>query len=208
MKQGNLLHESRRSPDGLTKADKRADRPDNILQKDFTASEPDTKWLTDITQVQCSDGILYIAPVLDCYRAEVVSLAMDTNMKKELCIKAICDAYTLRNPGDGVIIHSDAGSQYTSSKYKKTLGGFHAVQSMSDVAKCYDNARMESWFATLKKEKIYKLDTAHMTVEEVKKEVWRYTFAYYNTIRVTTVNEGGFPPSVYNGKVPTAKSAA
>ena len=208
MKKGNLLHESRRSPDGLTKADKKADRPDNILQKDFTASEPDKKWLTDITQVQCSDGILYIAPVLDCYRGEVVSLAMDTNMKKELCIKAISDAYELRNPGDGVIIHSDAGSQYTSRKYKKTLGGFHAVQSMSDVAKCYDNARMESWFATLKKEKVYKLDTAHMTVEEVKKEIWRYTFGYYNTVRVTTVTEGGFPPSAYNGKVTAVKSVA
>ena len=61
-----------------------------------------------------------------------------------------------------------------SRKYKNTLGGLHAIQSMSDVAKCYDNARMESWFATHKKEKIYKLDTAHMTVEEVKKEVWRY----------------------------------
>ena len=208
MKKGNLLHESRRSPDGLTKADKKADRPDNILQKDFTASEPDRKWLTDITQVQCSDGILYIAPVLDCYRAEVVSLAMDTNMKKELCIKAISDAYELRSPGDGVIIHSDAGSQYTSRKYKKALGGFHAIQSMSDVSKCYDNARMESWFATLKKEKVYKLDTAHMTIEEVKKEVWRYTFGYYNTVRVTTVTEGGFPPSAYNGKVTAVKSVA
>jgi putative transposase len=167
MKKGNLLHESRRSPDGLTKADK-----------------------------------------LDCYRAEIVSLAMDTNMKKELCITAINDAYTRRNPGDGVIIHSDAGSQYTSRKYKKTLGDFHAFQSMSDVAKCYDNARMESWFATLKKEKIYKLDTAHMTVAEVKKEVWRYTFAYYNTVRVTTVTEDGFPPSVYKSKVTATKSVA
>jgi transposase InsO family protein len=208
MKQGNLLHESHRSPDGLTKADKKADRPDNIVQQDFTASKPDTKWLTDITQVQCSDGILYIAPVLDCFRGEVISLAMDTNMKKELCIKAIRDAYELRNPGNGVIIHSDAGSQYTSRKYKKTLGAFHAIQSMSDVAKCYDNSRMESWFATLKKEKIYKLDTAHMTVEEVKKEVWRYTFAYYNTVRVTTVTEGGYPPSVYNGKEPMIRSVA
>ena len=208
MKNGNLLHESRRSPDGLTKADKKADRPENIIQQDFMASEPDKKWLTDITQVQCNDGILYIAPVLDCYRAEVVSLAMDTNMKKELCIKAVSDAYELRNPGDGVIIHSDAGSQYTSRKYRKALGGFHAVQSMSDVSKCYDNARMESWFATLKKEKIYNLDTANMTVEEVKKEVWRYTFAYYNTVRVTTVTEDGFPPSVYDRKGTTAKSVA
>jgi len=129
-------------------------------------------------------------------------------MKKELCIKAISSAYKRRNPGDGVIIHSDAGSRYTSRKYNNTLGGLHEVQSMSDVAKCYDNARMESWFATLKKEKIYKLDTAHMTVEEVKKEVWRYTFGYYNTVRVNTVMEGGFPSSVYNGKVMAVKSVA
>jgi putative transposase len=67
---------------------------------------------------------------------------------------------------------------------------------------------MESWFAALKKEKIYKIDTAHMTVEEVKEEVWRYTFGYYNTVRVTTVTEDGFPPSVYNGKVTAAKSVA
>lgn len=208
MKHGNLLHESHRSPDGITKADKNAERPENIIKQDFSASEPDKKWLTDITQVQCINGILYIAPVLDCYRAEVVSLAMDTNMKKELCIKAINDAYKLRNPGDGVIIHSDAGSQYTSRKYKKTIASFHAIQSMSDVEKCYDNARMESWFATLKKEKIYKIDTAHMTVDEVKKEVWRYTFGYYNTVRVTTVTESGYPPSNYKGKSSATKSVA
>jgi len=208
MVKGNLLHESRRSPDGLTKADKKANRPENIIKQDFTATEPNKKWLTDITQVQCNDGILYIAPVLDCYRGEIVSLAMDTNMKKELCLKAISDAYKLRNPGDGVIIHSDAGSQYTSTKYKDSIGDFYAIQSMSDVAKCYDNARMESWFATLKKEKIYRLDTAHMSIEEVKQEVWRYTFGYYNTVRITTVTEDGFPPSVYNGKVMTEKSVA
>ena len=79
---------------------------------------------------------------------------------------------------------------------------------MSGTDKCYDNARMESWFATLKKEKLYKLDTAHMTVEEVKKEVWRYTFAYYNTVRVTTVTEDGFPPSVYQGKASDPKAVA
>lgn len=65
MKKGNLLHVSRRSPDGLTKADKKADRPDNIISQDFTAAEPNEKWLTDITQVQCSDGTLYISPILD-----------------------------------------------------------------------------------------------------------------------------------------------
>ena len=67
---------------------------------------------------------------------------------------------------------------------------------MSDGGKRYDNCRMESFFATLKKEKLYQMDTARMTVEEVKKEVWRYIFAYYNTIRISTVN-GGLPPTKY-----------
>ena len=208
MIKGNLLHESRRSPDGLTKADKKAQRPENVIKQDFTAGQPDKKWLTDITQVQCSDGKLYIAPVFDCFGGEIVSLAMDTNMKKELCMKAVTDAFESRRPGSGVIIHSDAGSQYTSGEYRKLLGDFHAVQSMSDVAKCYDNARMESWFATLKKEKLYRINTAKLTVDEVKQIVWRYTFAYYNTVRISSVNEGGWPPSVYREKATAVKTAA
>ncbi len=208
MMKGNLLHASRRSPDGLTKADKKAMKPENIIKQDFSADKPNQKWLTDITQVQCKDGKLYIAPVFDCFGGEIVSLSMDTNMKKELCIEAIKTAFHKRKAGSGVIVYSDAGSQYTSDAYKETLGSFHAIQSMSDVAACYDNARMESWFATLKKEKVYRLDTASMTVEEVKKEVWRYTFAYYNTIRICTVNEGGLPPSRYREKRAALYNAA
>ncbi len=106
--------------------------------------------------------------MFDCYGGEIIALVMDTNMKKELCMKTVEETYKARNPGNGVIIHSDSGSQYTSGKYKELLGKHLAVQSMSDVAKCYDNSRMESWFATLKKEKLYKINTANMTVEEVK----------------------------------------
>lgn len=208
MKHGNLLHASRRSPDGLTKADKRALRPENILKRDFSAEKPNQKWLTDITQVHCKDGKLYIAPVFDCFGGEIVSLAMDRTMKAALCVEALHAAFTTRKPGSGVIVHSDAGSQYTSDAYTKALGTYHAVQSMSDIAACYDNARMGSWFATLKKEKVYRLDTASLTVEDVKTEVWRYTFAYYNTIRVCSVNEGGLPPSVYREKLAAVIQAA
>ena len=76
----------------------------------------------------------------------------------------------------------------------------HAIQSMSDVGKCYDNCRMESFFATLKKEKLYQLDTMKMTMEEVKTEVWRFV-QYYNRTRICTFNEGGYPPVVYMEKV-------
>ena len=207
MARGNLLHEDRRSPEGLTKADKKAMRPQNIIKQDFSAQEPLRKLLTDITQIPCKDGKLYVSPLLDCYNGEIVSLAMDTNMKKELCIKTITAAYKNFDIKSGAIIHSDCGSQYTSGEYKKTVGQLHAVQSMSGVGKCWDNARMESWFATLKKEKIYQLDTTKLTVEEVKTIVWRYTFAYYNTKRVTTVNPDGLPPLVYR-KTAAKKSAA
>ena len=94
--------------------------------------------------------------------------------------------------------HED--SQYTSLKYKIELGKMHAIQSMSDVGKCYDNCRMESFFATLKKEKLYQLDTMKMTMEEVKTEVWRFV-QYYNRTRICTFNEGGYPPVVYRKKV-------
>ncbi|MCI5608876.1 MAG: integrase core domain-containing protein, partial [Spirochaetia bacterium] len=89
------------------------------------------------------------------------------------------NSYKLRKPKSGFLFHSDAGSQYTSLKYKIELGKMHAIQSMSDVGKCYDNCRMESFFATLKKEKLYQLDTMKMTMEEVKTEVWRFV-QYYN----------------------------
>lgn len=193
---GNLLHRCHRSPDGLTVADKKAMRPKNILARNFTASMPNEKWLTDITQVKCRDGVLYIAAVVDCFGREVVGLEMDDNMRATLCINAVKSAYQLRHPTGSVLIHSDAGSQYTSEDYRRSLGEMRAIQSMSDVGKCYDNAPMESFFATLKKEKVYRVNSSAMTMREVKRMVWRYIMTYYNNERICTVN-GGLPPSVY-----------
>ena len=117
----------------LTKADKDAMKPQNIIKQDFTADVPLRKFLTDITQIPCKDGKLYVSPLLDCYNGEIISLVMDTNMKKELCIKTITEAYRKFDIKSGAIIHSDSGSQYTSGEYRKTLGQLHAVQSMSGV---------------------------------------------------------------------------
>ena len=208
MRKGNLVKPNRRSPDGLTKKDKKAMQPENLIKRDFTASKPNEKWLTDITQVNCKDGKLYIAPIFDCFSGEIVSLAMDRNMKKELCISALEAAFKARKPKTGVIVHSDAGSQYTSYDYKSTIGKYKAIQSMSDVGKCYDNARMESFFATLKKEKLYKIKTEKMTVEEVKTVVFQYVMVYYNRKRITTVNPDGLSPSIYRERFEAQSSVA
>lgn len=93
----------------------------------------------------CTGRKLYIAAVLDCYNGEIVGLAMDDNMKKDLCVRAFEGACQSRS-AHGMILHSDRGSQLTSADFRKTLARYDAVQSMSSTGHCYDNARMESFF--------------------------------------------------------------
>ena len=155
------------------------------------------KTLTDITQIQCMNGKLYVSPILDCFDGEILALRMADNMRKELCT-ATLDSMVLRFPQTkGAILHSDRGSQYTSDAFRDLLEQYEMKQSLSGVDHCYDNARMESFFATLKKELIYRLPVYRMTIDEVKAWIFQYVFGYYNRIRVTTVNPGGWPPSVY-----------
>lgn len=195
MRENGWLHTPKRCPKGLTKTDPEAMKAENLLKQDFGADQPCRKLLTDITQIQCATGKLYISPVLDCFNGEVLSLCMRDNMKKELCIDTV---HALRNlPIRGAILHSDRGSQYTSTAFREKLQEMGLRQSLSGVDHCYDNARMESFFATLKKELLYRLPTYRMPMEEVKTRIFRYVFIYYNQIRVYTRNPGGLPPAVF-----------
>jgi transposase InsO family protein len=192
MRDGGLLHKSRR-PHGITKATTEIQEKENLIKRDFRSDKPKTKLLTDITEVQCADGKLYISPVMDCFNGEIVALEMRENMKKELCIATVKQLGRLKN----AILHSDRGSQYTSDAFRSELKKIGLVQSLSGTGHCYDNARMESFFATLKKEKLYRIPTYKMTREEVKTIVFRYIFGYYNTLRITSFNPSGLPPVAY-----------
>lgn len=195
MREKGWLH-SRRRPRGITKVTTEIQQKENLLQQNFKADIPFSKLLTDITVVQCKDSKLYISPVLDCYNGEILSLCMDNNMRKELVIKTV-DAAAKKFPVRGAVLHSDRGSQYTSDDFKEELSRLGIKQSLSGVNHCYDNARMESFFATLKKELIYRLPVYNMLAEEVKDIVFRYVFVYYNRIRVYTANPDGLPPAIY-----------
>jgi transposase InsO family protein len=94
-------------------------------------------------------------------------------------------------------LHSDRGSQLTSSSFREVLVQYRVVQSMSGTGRCYDNARMESFFATLKKEKLYRIRTEQMPMTQVKSIVFRYIMTYYNRWRIYTANPGGLPPAMY-----------
>ena len=196
MREHGWLRERKRRPKGLTKADPAAMKSENLIKQDFSADRPFQKLLTDITQVQCADGKLYISPILDCFNGEILSLCMENNMRKELCIDTV-KAAAGRFPIHGAFFHSDRCSQYTSDAFRQTLTANGLVQSLSGVAHCYDNARMESFFATLKKELIYRIPAYRMPMVQVKALIFRYVFVYYNRQRVYTANPGGLPPETY-----------
>ena len=175
MQEGNLLHHVRK-PHGITKATDEVQEKENLIKRNFSSDRPLKKLLTDITEVQCSDGKLYISPVFDCYNGEIIALDMRDNMKKELCIDTIKQLKQRYGDLQGVVIHSDRGSQYTSDAFRNILTKYGMLQSLSSTGKCFDNARMESFFATLKKEKLYRIPTYAMTKEQVKTIVFRYIF--------------------------------
>ena len=197
MSEMGILHR-RRTPRGITKATTEIQEQENLIKRDFKAEKPLTKLLSDITEIQCYDGKLYVSAVLDCYNGEILSVAMDSNMKKELCIRTVRELelqYGKRL--NGAIFHSDRGSQYTSEAFRSSLKEAGLIQSLSGTGHCFDNARMESFFATLKKEKIYRISAYKMTREQVKSIIFRYIFVYYNRIRVTSVNPMGMSPVAY-----------
>ena len=197
MSEMGLLHK-RRKPHGITKATTEIQERENLIKRDFSADMPLKKVVSDITEIQCSDGKLYVSAVLDCFNGEILALAMDDNMKKELCVKTIEQMKEQYGKQlQGMIFHSDRGSKYTSEAFKAALKSCGIIQSLSGVGHCFDNARMESFWATLKKEKIYRIAAYKLTREQVKSIVFRYVFVYYNRIRIYTSNPYGLPPVNY-----------
>ena len=197
MSEMGIVHRRRR-PRSITKATTEIQDRENLLKRNFKAEKPLRKLLSDITEIQCFDGKLYVSAVLDCYNGEILSVAMDDNMKKELCIRTIEELKSMYGKKlKGAIFHSDRGSQYTSEAFKSALGKAGLVQSLSGTGHCFDNARMESFFATLKKEKIYRISAYKLTREQVKSIIFRYIFVYYNRIRISSVNPGGMAPTTY-----------
>lgn len=193
-KENGLMIRPKRKPNGITKADRKAEKSENLIKQDFTAEMPNKKWLTDITEIPCKDGKIYLAPVLDCYDGCIIGYKIKDSMHAELCVEAF-ELACRRTGARGMILHSDRGSQYTSRVFRASLLKHDAIQSMSGTGRCYDNARMESFFATLKKEKLYRIQTSALSKAEVSSIVVRY-IAYYNLRRIYTTNHG-WPPSVW-----------
>lgn len=190
------LLQKRRKPHGITQADPKAQTAEDLAKGDFKSEAPNTKWLTDITEMKCRDGKLYLCAILDCFDACIVGISMDNNMKAPLCTSALNNAVKRYGKTGELIVHSDRGSQFTSRLFRETIANKGLKQSMGRTGNCFDNARMESFFATLKKELVYRMPVYKMNRDEVRHRIFEWIEGYYNRKRRHTSNERKLPPLV------------
>lgn len=154
---------------------------ENTLDRQFDPEEPNVAWSCDITYIPTADGWLYLAVVEDLFSRMIVGWSMDETMTSRLAVDAFSMALAARRPGAGLLAHSDRGSQYASEHYQSVLAAEGIECSMSGVAQCWDNAPVESFFATLKRELVH--DERYTTRAEAKSSIFEYVEVFYNRVR-------------------------
>jgi transposase InsO family protein len=163
--------------------DSRHDRPvaDNVLAREFYPDRPDTAWAADITYVPTAEGWLYLAAVVDLCSRKVVGWATADHLRAELPAEALRMALAHRRPSGGLLHHSDRGSQYAGDAYQALLAE-HAIEpSMSRKGNCWDNAVVESFFSTLKRELVHHED--YVDREAARRSLFEYIEVFYNRKR-------------------------
>ena len=160
---------------------------DNVLNRDFSPAAPNQAWGSDITYLWTQQGWIYLAVIIDLYSRRVVGWSIDRRMKKALVIRALMMAVNLRKPPPGLILHSDRGSQYASHEYQKLLQQHGMICSMSRKGNCWDNAPVERFFGSLKRE--WTGDRWYRTRLEAIADVREYVAVYYNSKRLHSTLE-------------------
>lgn len=150
----------------------------NHLARDFRASEPNAKWVTDITYIETAEGWLYLSAVKDLHTNQIVGWSMGSRQSRELVLQAVLMALWQRKDRAPVILHSDRGCQFTSGEYQRFLRGHNLIQSMSAVGSCADNASMEGFFGMLKRERVNR--RTYQTRAEARADIFDYIERFYN----------------------------
>jgi putative transposase len=153
----------------------------NLLKRQFDVVKPNKVWVTDITYIRTYEGWLYLAVVLDLFSRQVVGWSMKAQMTSDLAIDALLMAVWRRKPKQEVMVHSDQGSQYSSSDWRSFLKANNLVASMSRRGNCHDNAVAESFFQLLKRERIKR--KTYTTREDARSDVFDYIEMFYNVKR-------------------------
>jgi putative transposase len=155
---------------------------DNLLAQDFTASAPNERWVADITYIRTREGWLYLAVVLDLYSRAIVGWSMSSRITRHLVLQALNTALMGREPQPDMLHHSDKGSQYASYDFRELLDEHGIVCSMIGTGNAYDNAAMESFFALLKRERVYRRPI-YPTRQQARADIFDYIERFYNRKR-------------------------
>jgi len=154
----------------------------NLLKQNFTVTELNKVWTSDITYIWTSEGWMYLAVVLDICSRNLIGWKTSNYLGKELIIEALNKALNDRKPLEGLIFHSDQGVQYASNEVRKILEINNITQSMSNKGNCYDNAITETFFHTLKTELVY--GKSYLTRQQAELDLFEYIELYYNRQRL------------------------
>ncbi len=156
----------------------------DILDRRFDGWQPNQAWVGDITYVATGEGWLYLATVMDLASRRIVGWSMSDSIDAKLVCAALKSAYWQRKPSPGLLVHTDRGSQYASHEYRRLAGDFGITMSMSRRANCWDNAAMESFFKTLKVERIYQV--RYDTRAQARLDIVDWIEGFYNRVRMHT----------------------
>ena len=154
----------------------------NVLDRQFTAEAPNRRWVADITYIPTQEGWLYLAAVLDLYSRKIVGWSMADHLGWELAGDALGMGLSHRRPSPGLLHHSDRGVQYACEAYRRLLERHGISLSMSGVGNCYDNAAMESFWATLKTELVH--HQRYETRAQARRSIFEYIEVFYNRQRL------------------------
>jgi len=182
MQQHGLRAKRRRRYRTTTQSRHRLPVAPNILARDFSAGAANRKWVSDITFIPTHAGWLYLAVVMDLYSRQVVGWAMEPRLDKELGLKALRMALASRRPPAELLYHSDRGVQYANNDFQQLLKAHKIIASMSRTGNVYDNAPMESFFASLKKERVHFRN--YRTRDEARADIFEYIEVFYNRQRL------------------------
>jgi len=182
MRQNGITPKRRKKFKKTTDSDHNYPIAPNLVERVFAAERLNSLWTSDITYLWTSEGWLYLAVVLDVCSRRIVGWGMGHRLQDELVVRAIRQALAHRQVAEGLIFHSDQGSQFASDACQKLLDDNHIRASMSRKGDCYDNAISESFFGTLKTEFVYadKFETR----EEAKLKIFDYIEVFYNRKRI------------------------
>ena len=153
----------------------------NVLDRNFSPSAPNQAWGADLTYVWTDEGWLYLAIVLDLFNREIVGWSIKPQMTADIVTDALTMAWFRRRPAPGLLHHSDRGSQYASPLFQDKLKDYGMICSMSRKGNCWDNAPTESFFGSLKNERVH--DTRYATRAEAIADLFDYIEVFYNRSR-------------------------